>query len=160
MASKGGKKGAAKQISSKVANMKFMQRPQEAALKAKMLAEQEKACRQSHWVLKEESASVISLEESILFDRWVSGRRSFQGFNQTIEDLVRTREREENLRDKAAAKPAKTANPPRPNEWLDSALPKTEREKYYNQGKSRNERKRLPLSKPSAAPPTSKRPRS
>ena len=44
------------QISDKVLKMKFMQRPKEEQLKKKMLAEQQRKAKESHWVLKEESS--------------------------------------------------------------------------------------------------------
>ena len=100
-----------------------MQRPKEEELKAKIRAEQQRRMKESHWVLREESTrfapptaaeknmllsssqcshmcvslvhSVISLEESILFDGFTPGRRSFRGFNPLIESLATEREAED-----------------------------------------------------------------
>eukprot|EP01105_Mastigella_eilhardi_P017983 TRINITY_DN4150_c0_g1_i2.p2 TRINITY_DN4150_c0_g1~~TRINITY_DN4150_c0_g1_i2.p2 ORF type:complete len:147 (+),score=51.97 TRINITY_DN4150_c0_g1_i2:144-584(+) len=81
-----------------------MQRLHEAELRAKLQSEQDRAMKESHWVLHEESTSVISLEESILFDNYTPGRRSFKGFNASIESVVATREREERQKDGTATK--------------------------------------------------------
>ena len=52
--------------------------------------------------------SVITLEESVLFDGYTPGRRSFRGFNPAIEELTRERMAEEIVQkrgmEKAAAK--------------------------------------------------------
>lgn len=91
-----------------------MQRPKEEELKAKIRAEQQRRMKESHWVLREESTrfvdtfffhfislhahlffSLISLEESILFDGFTPGRRSFRGFNPLVESLATEREAED-----------------------------------------------------------------
>ncbi len=43
-------------ISDKVLKMKFMQRTKEDQAKKKMLQEQQRKAKESHWVLKEESS--------------------------------------------------------------------------------------------------------
>jgi hypothetical protein len=91
-------------ISKKVMQMKFMQRPREEQLRAAMVAEQQRRARESHWVIREEtSASVISLEESVLWDRYTPGRRSWRGFNPAIEAMVVERKAEDHKRTKAEA---------------------------------------------------------
>eukprot|EP00727_Mastigamoeba_balamuthi_P006124 m51a1_g2130 hypothetical protein (141) ;mRNA; f:1703709-1704281 len=88
-------------ISQRLRNMRFMQRPQEEDLVA--AARERTASSDGAAHVGEVSLSLVSLDESLLCDSQVLGRRSFKGFNPAIEELMAEREREDR-EDKAIAR--------------------------------------------------------
>lgn len=79
-----------KKLSSKLSQMKFMQRREETDTRKKLEAEREKAMRESQWV-----ATGLGTETYIVQDdnrgqrKFTPGRRSFGNFNPVMEKLVK-----------------------------------------------------------------------
>ncbi|KAI8617741.1 hypothetical protein BC830DRAFT_1054126, partial [Chytriomyces sp. MP71] len=95
------------QMSSKLLNMKFMQRSAQAEIRSKLEEEKAKSVSEAHWVLgdgKDEASSSrpavkFVLESSYLefTETPIVGRKLFKSFNKEIEALSQTQAAEQRL---------------------------------------------------------------
>ncbi|ORX90676.1 hypothetical protein K493DRAFT_304701 [Basidiobolus meristosporus CBS 931.73] len=85
-----------KELSSKLLNMKFMQRQQERELRDRLEEAEQKALAQSHWKVEYQDSSIekpklqVEYEPSYLSFNMTGlvGRKSYQSFNEDIEKVA------------------------------------------------------------------------
>ncbi|GAB5353984.1 hypothetical protein AAMO2058_000080800 [Amorphochlora amoebiformis] len=76
-------------LSSRIKNMKFMKRKEEARVREKIIKDRNRKRKASQWTSETKTDStLVILEEDKMYDtRFMLGRRSFGGFNKTIAKI-------------------------------------------------------------------------